>query len=69
LDCAISRVGLNICIASGIAKMGLKRNHHRGAARACASCCFLGLIPYIPENIAVAARMLGMISYLGWNLI
>jgi C4-dicarboxylate transporter, DctM subunit len=48
-------VGLNLYIASGIAKMGISE------ITVCAMLIFLGLITYIPEISLWLPRLLGMI--------
>ena len=54
-------VGLNLYIASGIAKMGISEITVAVLPWLCAMLVFLGLITYIPEISLWLPRLLGMI--------
>ena len=54
-------VGLNLYIASGIAKMGISEITVAVLPWLCAMLIFLGLITYIPEISLWLPRLLGMI--------
>jgi C4-dicarboxylate transporter DctM subunit len=54
-------VGLNLYIASGIAKMGISEITMAVLPWLCAMLVFLGLITYVPEISLWLPRLLGMI--------